>query len=339
MPGLLERKPNRRRARVRARNRVRPYLEELETRTVFAVGSAAFPAALAASQLGPFPAAATTTVQPAAFSGPTSNPAPTGAQTGASPFTTQPGLATLGAPFSAGPAATPTGAFNSGAFPLTTGAGPALAGGSTVLNGINPLALGQLGALGGGALNPGGGNLLVIAPPMTTSLGEPLSSSNSPVVVVQPQSSNVSPATLTPESLPLSSSANLNVLDPANYLLARSLNSALKAGNLPSLLVMQTQETQMEPGGNAGGGGANPLNSAGGLAPAEAPPPDNQEQMQQQIQEAIRFLASTRPVTHDGDAAADHGPAAPEGATPLGEPQAAATAEAPPAAVSADGDE
>src|SRR4051812_40946195 len=100
MPGLLERKPKRRRA-ARARARFHPRLEELEPRTVFAVGSAAFPAALAASQMGPFPAAApttTATAQPAVFQGPTANPAPAGAPAGPSPFASQTG-GTLGAPF------------------------------------------------------------------------------------------------------------------------------------------------------------------------------------------------------------------------------------------------
>jgi hypothetical protein len=37
MPGLLNRKPNRRRDPARPRNRFRPWLEELESRTAFAV--------------------------------------------------------------------------------------------------------------------------------------------------------------------------------------------------------------------------------------------------------------------------------------------------------------
>ncbi len=315
MPGLLHRKPHRRRHRAlaRMRHRFRPRLEELEARTVFAVGSAAFPAALAVSQLGPFPAAgATTTSQPAVFQGPSANPAPTGALTGTSPFTTQPG--TFGAPFAAGLTAP-------GAAPATAGADATLSGGAGVLNGINPFALGQLGAASGG-LNPSGGNLVVLVPPLTTNLG-PASFSSGALVVVEPQAPTLSPATLAPENLPLSSPAPMNVLDPANYLLARGLNPSLHAGNLPSLLVTQTTETVLEAGANGGGGGNNPLNDAGPAPAREALPPDDQERMRQQIQEAIRFLASARPAAHDGDAAADYGPAAPEGATPLGEPLAA----------------
>jgi hypothetical protein len=338
MPAVLERKLNRRRDRRRARNRVRPYLEQLEPRTVFAVGSAAFPAALAASQMGPFPAPGPTTTppaQPAVFQGPTTNPAPAGAPAGPSPFASLTG-GTLGAPFALG-ATTPGGAFQPGTLPTTTGAGPALSNGSTVLNGANPVALGQFGASGGGTLSPNGSNLIVIAPPLTTSLGQPLSSSSSPVIVIEPQVPTLSPATLSPEALPLSSSAPLTVLDPANYLLASGLNPAMRAGNLPSLLVTQTTETALEAGANSGGGGNNAINNGGGIIPAGVPLPDDSEQ-HQQIQEAIRFLASARRVAHDGDGGPDHGPAAPEGAAPLGEPQAGLAAEAPAAATSADGD-
>ncbi len=338
MPALLERKPRRRRAPARARDRFHPYLEELEPRTVFAVGSTAFPAALAASQMGPFPAAGpttTTAAQPTVFQGPTSNPAPAGAPAGPSPFASQTG-GTLGAPFAFG-TTTPGGTLQPGTLPTTTGTGPALSNGSTVLNGINPVALGQLGAFAGGALNPGGGNLVVIAPPLTTSLGEPLSSSSSPVVVIEPQVPTLSPATLSPAALPLSSSAPLNVLDPANYLLARGLNPSLQGGNLPSLLLTQTTETVLEAGGNSGGAGNNAIDNGGGVIPASVPLPDDSEQMQQRIQEAIRFLAAARTAAQDGDAVADHGPAAPDGAVPLGE-QTDLPAEAPSDAASADGE-
>jgi hypothetical protein len=208
---------------------------------------------------------------------------------------------------------------------------PALAGGSNVTNGDNLLAAGQLGA-------NGGGNLVVVAPPLTTNLGPPSFSSGAPVVVVQPQAPTQSPATLSPEALPLNSTAPMAILDPANYLLARGLNPSLNAGSLPSLLVTQTTETVLGAGANSGGGGNNTLDGGGGSAPLDLIPlPDDQEQMQQQVQEAVRFLPLARPA-YDTDATADPGPAAPDGAVPLGDPQAALPAEAPAAATSADGD-
>jgi hypothetical protein len=285
MPGSLPANRDRRRAPAKRRNRTRPGLEELESRTAFAVGAAPFPGALAASQMSPLPAPAAP-AQPAVFQGPTTGPA-AGATTGASPF---------------------------GAAPST--------GGSAVPNGANTVALGEQPA-------NGAGNLIVVVPPATTNLGQPSSPSGSPVVVVQPQVPTLSPATLSPGALPLNSTAPLAVLDPANYLLARGLNPSLNAGNLPSLLLTQTTETVLEAGGNSGGAGDN-APAVGGTVPIDSGPlPQDEEQIQQGLQESLRFLSSARPVAHGPDVQADHGPTAPEAVAPVGEVQAALRAEAP----------
>jgi hypothetical protein len=214
-----------------------------------------------------------------------------------------------------------------------------LLGGSSVFNAANPLALGQLGAAASG-FTPGGGNLVVVAPPLTTSLGQPLSSASSPVVVVEPQVPILSPATLSPSSLPLGSTAPLGILDPANYLLARGLNPSLNAGNIPSLLLTQTTETVLEAGGNSGGGGDNAPNtgpSGNGIIPIDSGPlPSDGGEIPPQVQGAIRFLSSSRPLSHDTDTQPDHSLTALERALPFFEPQAALQADAPGAAISVD---
>jgi hypothetical protein len=86
MPGWLQRKPNRRRARAKGPDRFRPWLEELEPRTAFAVSS---PAALAVPQFTP--ALITTTPgQEAIVLSPAAGPGVSPAQPGS--LTTTPGF-------------------------------------------------------------------------------------------------------------------------------------------------------------------------------------------------------------------------------------------------------
>jgi hypothetical protein len=255
---------------------------------------------IAPPQTGPFPAAlAATPAQPAVFQGPTTNPAAAGATT--SPFV---------APVGGNNAATLSNGANAAGGTLTgtvfgnPAANSVLSGGSNVSTGANFLAAGQVGNSLGSSLNPTGANLIAVAPPSTTGLGQASGSSSSAVVVVQPQGTNVSPATLSPESLPLSSSAPLNVLDPANYLLARGLNASLHAGNIPSLLVTQTTETVLEAGGNSGGGGLNtPGTGNGGVLPIDSGPLPDAQPVPPQVLDALRFLSSARPAASDADTA------------------------------------
>jgi hypothetical protein len=308
----------------------------LESRTAFATGVSPFAGALASSQVGPIlvPAASTPS-QLAAFQGPTSDPAATAAT--ASLFVAPAGGST--APATGTTAA--GGTLPAGSPLGNPAANPALPAGSNVSTGASFLAVGQVGNNPGSNLNPTGANLIVVALPSATGLGQPSTSSGSPVVVVQPQGTNLAPATLSPESLPLSSSAPLTVLDPANYLLARGLSPSLRAGNLPSLLVTQTTETVLEAGGNSGGGGQNAPNLGdGGVLPIDSGPlPDGQPQVPPQVLDAIRSLTSARPAASDADTTTDdHGPAAPEGATPLLEWQEVPRAEPLAVAASAGAD-
>jgi hypothetical protein len=109
MPGWLQSKPNRRGARAKGRDRFRPWLEELEPRTAFAVGS---PAALAAPQFTPAPIT-TTTAQVALVAIPAAGPSVSSAQPG---LLTTPGFNTGGAP----PALAPPLGVSSGALPPQT---------------------------------------------------------------------------------------------------------------------------------------------------------------------------------------------------------------------------
>jgi hypothetical protein len=286
MLGLLRTNPNRR-ARARTDNRVRPWLEELEPRTVFAVSSVAFPAALVAAQVSPAPAAATATANPFA-----------------SQFTSLPG-GTFGAPFSG------------------------------TLNVANPLAPGQSAAPGGA--------LFGLPPTLTANLGGPLPSAPSPT-------SALSPATLSPESLPLSSTAPVAVLDPANYLLASGFNPALNAGNLPTLLLTQTSETVLQasgggntlqnqsveniaPAGNRAPAAGAPANAIpGNVTPAATPAdigpaPEVPEEAPEGLLGGFSFLPMPQPAGQDNNAQADHGRAPWEWAVPLGEPPLALAAE------------
>jgi hypothetical protein len=229
----LHAKPNRRRARAKGRDHVRPRLEELEPRTVFDASSSAF-------------------------------------------------------------------------FPVTLGAtqlSPALLGGSTVLNGVNPLALGQLGA-------SGANTLVVLAPPLTTSLGEPLAAFGGPAVRVQPQVPILSPAILSPESLPVNSTAPLFLLSPAAYQLTRPFNAAVNAGSLPTTLNSTAMSSLFEVGGSIDSSPLPvPANGRGGTAPTNGGPTP-------QDQGPPRSLPPVRPTGSELNVPADQGPAEPEGAAP-----------------------
>jgi hypothetical protein len=190
MPGLLNRKPNRRRDPARPRNRFRPWLEELESRTAFAVSGAGLLGALPVLTSAP---AATTPTQVAIVSAPTAAPA-------------QPGL-------------------------------------------------------------PG-------APPSVTNLSQPLAAPPGNFFA-QPVAAQA--LTLSPESLPVGSTAPLSVLSYADYQLTSGLNPSLAAGQLPTLLNTPAVNALFEVGGSASGAftpaPAGASNSA--VVPANAVIPAN----------------------------------------------------------------
>jgi hypothetical protein len=270
MPGLWKRQPNRRRARPQARNHFRPYLEELEPRTVFAVGIAPLPGALAAAALTS-PLTAVSPSQVAIVSAPTATPAQSGLPA------TPPALNALGA------------------FPL-------------------PANLGQPPAVPPGAF---------------------------PAQPVAAQTTTAAPAGLPPDS-----TAPLSVLSYADYQLSHGLNASLPSGQLPTILNTPGVNALFEVGGNAGGVSASPTPASPGdsaVVPAGAgvpgnalpadvsPAPEDDGPMS-----SLLFRRPARPAADYPKARADDGPAAPQGAALVGDPQAPLQAEAPAAAAGVD---
>jgi hypothetical protein len=179
---------------------------------------------------------------------------------------------------------------------------------------------------------------------LPVNLGQPpaVPSSAIPSQPVAAQAPTESPAALPPDS-----TAPLFVLSYADYQLTRGLNPSLAAGQLPTVLNTLAVNALFEVGGNAGSVNTPPApaNTGNAVGPAGAvvpgnvlpadvsPAPADDGPTEEGPTNSIRFHAPGRPAADYPEKQPDDGSAAPQGAAPVGEPQAPLQAEAPAAAV------